>query len=184
MDKVELKPRGQHRASFRTSFLPGEVEVFRLWVHEPNIGFVDSPLGPARHVLLLENGIDLADMSGGGALLRIVTPPEIALMHLVTQPVPEPVGHSGKRVQAPYRDITFIMRLDLRKDLRDILVSGKIVRAGLVRTTSKASIYDIALRFYTWANVTGAQVQWYKVRDGSVPPVSTWITKRQLSRPR
>jgi hypothetical protein len=89
--------------------------------------------------------------------------------------------YGGGRRSA-FHDVSMIMRIDLRKDLRDVFVSGKVVRATLVRTTAKASVYEVALHFYSWANLSGANVQCYRVRDDSVPPLAAWITRKQLSR--
>ena len=183
METVELKPDVQHRATFRTSLLPAEIAINRFWIHEPDVRFSDAPAAPAQHVLLLEDGVSLLNISAGGTLVRIATPPNIGLLRLVSQEVPED-GKSGRRANPPFRDVSLVMRIDLRKDLREILVSGKIVRTTLLRTTEKANIYELALRFYNWGNLSSATVQWYRVRDGSVPPIAAWITRRQLSKSR
>jgi hypothetical protein len=179
----DLPPSAQNRNTFRTSLLPSEIGISRFWIHDPGIDFSDGPVSPVRYVLLLEEGVSLLNVSAGGTLIRIASPPEIGLLRLVTQPIPEEEKNE-RRGQVPFRDVSMVMRMDLRKDLRDILVSCKIVRATMVRTTTKSTLYELAVRFYAWGNLTGSTAQWYKVRDSSVPPVAAWITRRQLAKSR
>lgn len=183
MEVLEPQPEVQHRATFRTSLLPAEIQVSRLWIHEPEVRFIDAPPGPEKSVLSLSAGVSLLNISAGGSLVRIATPPSVGLLRLVAQQIPEE-EKGGKRATPSFRDVSLVLRIDLRKDLRDILVSGKIVRTTLLRTTSQASFYELALRFYSWGNLTGPSIQWYRVRDGSVPPIAAWITRRQLSKTR
>ncbi len=183
MELAELRQYSQNRAAFRTSLLPSELGVGHFWIHDPGVKFSESPLGPSPHVILLEEGVALRNVSAAGALIRVVTPPSIGLLRLISQAFDDPA--SENRAVPPFRDISFTIRLDLRKDLRDILVSGSIVRTTLVRTSAAFTEYELALKFYNWANITGATVQWYKVRDDSgIPPISAWITQRQLLRHR
>ena len=176
----DVPPSIQHRNAFRTSLLPSEIGVLSLWIHEPDVHFNDAPAAPEHHVLELEEGVSLLNVSAGGALIRIGVPPEIALLRLLAQPIPP----DAEGRQAQFRDISMIMRLDLRKDLRDILVTCKIVRVSVVRTGIKQTLYELASRFCAWGNLAGPTVQWYKVRDGNVPPVATWIIHRQLAKTR
>ena len=179
----DLPPNIQHRNAFRTSLLPHEIVASRVWLHDPGVRFNDAPAAPVQHVLMLEEGVSLLNVSAGGTLIRISVPPEIALLRLLALPVPQDEDNTVRR-QVPFRDISMIIRIGLRKDLRDILVSCKIVRATMIRTTPKLTLYELATRFYAWGNLTGPVVQWYKVRDGNVPPVSAWITRRQLTKTR
>ena len=174
----------QNRNAFRSSLLPHEIGISRVWLHDPDVRFNDAPAGPVQHVLMLEEGVTLLNVSAGGALVRIGVPPEIALLRLLSQPVPPDEDKAERRGRVPFRDISMIIRLDLRRDLRDILVSCKIVRATMIRTTAKQTLHELAVRFYAWGNLTGPTVQWYKVRDESVPPMAAWITRRQLAKTR
>ena len=184
MEIEELKPTVQLRSSFRTSLSPAEIQVGQFWIHEPGIRFQDSPVGPVQHILALEDGVSLVNISAGGTLVRIATPPGIGILRLVSQHIDDDKSGGARRALPPFRDVSLTLHVDLRKDLQDVLVTGSIVRTTLLRTTAKATIYELALKFYNWGNITSANMQWYKVRDDSVPPIAAWITRRQLAKSR
>ena len=181
MDMINDPPRGiQKRNTFRSALLPFEITVDRLWIHDPDACFADFTTGPMPHVLLLEEGVTLRNISAGGTLIRIAAPPEISLLRVIRLPAAD-----GEETEQPdrerYRVISLPMHLNLRKDLRDILVSCKVVRVHITRSTDKLIQYEVAARFYAWGSLNPV-LQWCRVRDGNVPPVAAWITRHQLSR--
>ena len=180
MEFDDLSPSVQNRTAFRSPLLRSELPVGSFWIHEPDVKFSESPLGPSPYVVLLQDGVSIINVSAVGALVRVVTRPNIGLLRLISQANDDP--DSQNRSVPPFRDMTLTTRLDTRRDLHDILITAGIVRITLIRTGAEFSEYELAVRFYNWASVTGAALQWRKVRgDSGIPPISAWITKRQLS---
>lgn len=176
-------PPAQNRAAFRTPLQPGELVVENFWVHDPGVVFVDSPLGPEQHIVLLNEGIRVVNLSAGGALVALAAPPSLALLRIISQ-TPEPETVPPRATILPFKDVSITSRLELRNDTRHLFITGNIVRATLVRANTDSTDYELALKFYSWGDLSGPVIQRYKVRDDSgIPPISSWITQRQL-RPR
>ena len=185
METIDTPPGIQNRNAFRTSVRPSEIKISSFWIHEPNTFFKEVPVKKGQYVLALNEGVTLLNISAGGALIRIAAPPEIGMLRLLALPPPPGENKAGQHGQTHYRDISIGMRADLRKDVREILVACRIVRAVMLRTTEKQVVYELATRFNAWGNLVGTTVQWHKLRDdGNVPPLMAWIVQRQLSNAR
>ena len=175
----------QNRNAYRAALAPFEIRVSRLWIHDPGVRFKTNPIAPLRHVLELENGVSLLNISTGGTLIRITAPPHLAVLQMIGQELPdaEQAAAQGEEQAAPLdsehlRDISMLLRLDGG----NILVSCKIARHELVRATARMMLYDLALRFHAWGAQVHSVMQWHTVRDGNVPPLAAWIIRRQLSK--
>jgi hypothetical protein len=174
----------QNRGAFRTSLSPLEIKISRVWIHESESSFREGLAGPLHAELSLKSGVSLLNVSAGGALVRVDVSLETDLFSLLEQVPAEANPKAGNKAPKrqgtpPFRDASMVLELNL-KEMRDILVWGKVMRASMIRGNAQAR-YELALAFYNWGCMTGRAVQWHKVRDGHVPPMATWITRRQAT---
>jgi hypothetical protein len=184
------------RASFRKSLLPYELPVSRFWIHEPDIFPSHQPHAslPDERVKLLDvldngalcapgrscrlcAGVNLLNVSVSGTLVRVVVPLDINVLDLLRMESADE-DKTGRQANPP-RDVSMILRLDPTNDLRTILVSGKVVRAAMVRSTAESAQYELAVTFHAWGNLSASAPAWHKVGDGGVPPLVAWIDHRQ-----